>query len=335
MPRNLNIQERAAIIQQHEDGFTISEISRNLNLTRYTVRFWIRRYAEEGELIDRRRNSGRRPILGAAQRADMRRQYENNGFVSTNYFAEMYEVCPRVIRNALHSMGLHYRRHANKIALTDDHKTARFNFARRHLNDDWSTTIFTDEKCFKSSQHGRLHLWRYNGTRYTENHVVPNFSSGRISANIWGWMSAAGVGELALLPSRANAIDYVSVLEESMLPSVRTVYPANDFPEISFVQDNARTHTARIVSDWFDRHRDIKRINWPAKCADINPIENLWGLMVQRWENRNERTKEAIENHCHMIWEEMRGTDLCSRLVGSMRDRLQSVIDARGGYISY
>lgn len=336
MPRPLSVEERAAIISEHEAGYNITEISRRLNVTRDSVRFWIRRHGEEGALVDHRQNnSGRRPILNAAQKSDMRRQYEENGFVSTNHFAQLYDVCPRVIRNALHSMGLHYRRHVKKVALTTAHKEARLRFAQTYLNFDWSTTIFTDEKCFKSSQHGRLNLWRYNSTRYTEDHVVPNFSSGRISANIWGWMSADGVGELVLLPSRANATHYLSVLEDSMLPSVRTVYPADELPEVSYVQDNARTHTARIVNEWFNRHSDIVVIPWPARSADLNPIENLWGLMVQRWENRNERTKEAIENHCRIIWEDTRGTDLCFRLVGSMRNRLQCVIEANGGYTRY
>lgn len=164
---------------------------------------------------------------------------------------------------------------------------------------------------------------------------MPNFSSGRISANIWGWMSADGVGELVDLPPRANAASYITVLEDSMLPSVRTVFPADELTEFNYVHDNARIHTARIVNEWFHRHREVVVIPWPAKSADINPIENLWGLMVQRWINNNERTKAAVVEHCRSVWEGFRGTDICSRLVGSMRQRLQAVIDANGGYTRF
>lgn len=50
--------------------------------------------------------------------------------------------------------------------------------------------------------------------------------------------------------------------------------------------------------------------------------------MVQRWSNQNERTRQALEWHCNEIWEETRGSDVCSRLVDSMRHRLQAVIEA-------
>ena len=76
--------------------------------------------------------------------------------------------------------------------MTDAHRIARLNFAREHLDFDWSNTVFCDEKTFKSSQHGRLQLWRYNSTRYTEDHVIPSRESGRISVNIYGWMTVWG-----------------------------------------------------------------------------------------------------------------------------------------------
>lgn len=334
MSRNLNLQERAEIISLHRLGYNISDISRELNISRYTTRFWIRREGEEGNLQDHRR-SGRPPALSSEQRETMRRQYEENGFNSTGDFAEEFDVTRETIRQHLHSMGLHYRRHAKKNYLTDANKAARLNFAREYLNFDWSTTIFTDEKTFKSSQHGRMTLWRYNNTRNTHEHIVPTTESGRISVNIWGWMSADGVGELSRLPPKANALDYVDNLENAMLPTVRNVYPESDLPQFNFLQDNCRLHTARVTRTWFDQHSFINLISWPSKSPDLNPIENLWGLMVQRWHHRNERTRDAIDSHCHEVWEALRGTDICSRLVGSMRSRLLAVIEANGGNTRY
>lgn len=266
----------------------------------------------------------------------MRRYYEEHPFTRTQYFAAQYDVCLQTIRNYLHGTGLHFRHYAKKVVLTAAHKTARLNFARNYLDFDWTNTIFSDEKSFRSSQHGRLTLWRYNKTRYTEDHVVPNQLSGRITANMWGWMSVAGVGELVQISPRENAVNYVNLLEETMLPTVRTVYPREEIPVFSYVQDNCPVHTARVVSHWFDRHEgEVTLIPWPSRSPDLNPIENLWGLMIQIWNNRNERTKEAIERHCNEIWDYMRGTDICSRLVASMRDRLLDVIENNGAYTRF
>lgn len=221
--------------------------------------------------------------------------------------------------------------------MTAANKTARANFARRYQNFDWSTVIFTDEKTFRSSQDGRLSLWRYDRTRYAEEHVVPNRASGRISVNMWGWISSAGVGELAQLPSRANAIDYVEKMDTIMVPTVRCVYPQEEVPNIHFVHDNCPTHKARVTKNWFRQHPDIIEIPWPSKSPDLNPIENIRGIMVQRWENGQERKKQALEEHCHEVWESLRHSDICSRIVESMPARLQAVSESNGAriYILY
>ncbi|KAL4719036.1 hypothetical protein ACJJTC_012459 [Scirpophaga incertulas] len=51
------------------------------------------------------------------------------------------------------------------------------------------------------------------------------------------------VGELASLDNTATAINYVSLMEEVMLPTVRVVYPETEFLQVHYVQDNARIHT--------------------------------------------------------------------------------------------
>lgn len=68
---------------------------------------------------------------------------------------------------------------------------------------------------------------------------------------------------------------------------------------------------------------------------ESHPIENIWGVIVQRWDNQNERTPEALEAHCMEIWNSLRGLDLCHNVISSMRSRLQAVIDNGGGYTRY
>lgn len=265
----------------------------------------------------------------------MVRDYEEDGFKPTTHYAGLFNTSADTIRRVLHSEGLHHRRHAVKPLLTESHKRARLEFALKYLDFDWSNVIFTDEKTFKSSQHGRLSLWRRNNTRYNDNHVVPNMESGRITVNMWGWMSAADPGELVKLPSRANSVHYVEMLEDTMLPTVRNVYAEEELPVITFVQDNCPIHRSRSVREWFGQHNNIRVIPWPSRSPDLNPIENLWGIIVQRWDHQNERTPNALEEHCSKIWDSIRGSNLCQNLIDSMRSRMQAVIKQRGGYTRY
>ncbi|XP_047998342.1 uncharacterized protein LOC125235798 [Leguminivora glycinivorella] len=208
-------QIRLQVIDLHEQGVGIREISRQINVTRNTVRRWVRRHGNEENIIDLRRNNHRPQVITQEQSRLMQMQYIMDAFTPTRHFAEAFEVHPSTIRRHLHAMGVHHRRPAKKIALTDAHKAARLIFARRYLNFDWTTTAFIDEKTFQSSQTGRLHLWRIDRTRYTEDHVLANNASGRITVNMSGWISSAGIGELVDLPPRATAQEYVDLLDET------------------------------------------------------------------------------------------------------------------------
>lgn len=262
-------------------------------------------------------------------------EYQENGFIPTRRFAERFNTSLLTVRRALHAEGVHHRRPAKKPYLTPRHKQERLRFARDYLDFNWENVIFSDEKTFLSSQKGRLHLWRRNNTRWCEQNIVPNTESGRITVNMWGWMSSAGPGELALMPPRATAVDYVEVLNDVMLPTVRNVYPFDDCRNVSFVQDNCPVHRAGVVREWFNLHPEINIIPWPARSPDLNPIENLWGLMVQRWEPRDERRPELLSSHCMEVWENLRGTEICANLVGSMRRRLLDCIENNGGHTKY
>ena len=69
-------------------------------------------------------------------------------------------------------------------------------------------------------------------------------------------------------------------------------------------------------------------IEWPSRSPDLNPIENLWGIMVNECTDRNERTPDVLERHYMEMWESIRrDPELCQQLVQSMRRRMQDCID--------
>jgi hypothetical protein len=168
----------------------------------------------------------------------------------------------------------YFAENLQKIALTDEHHRQRVEFAQNHLNMNWDNVIFVDEKVFSSSSHSRKPLWRINGTRYDPNKVLHQTRSGRITCGYWGYITAAGPGELVEVSPRMNAVEYVQVLDH--LHTCLQMTYGEDFPdEIWMVQDNSSVHTSRFVREWFEENPTYRLIRWPSKSPDLNPIENM------------------------------------------------------------
>lgn len=257
----------------------------------------------------------------------------NARFIRTSTFAADLAVSSLTIRRRLNEAGIHHRIPAKKMLLTERHKMLRLQFANRYLNYDFEHVAFMDEKVFVSSADGRISLYRAANTRYDEENVLPNRRSGRITIGFWGWINSGGPIELCEISGRMRSDTYLDILRDVFLPSAKIVYPDNH--RITFIQDNSSVHNARRVQNWIAEQVDLELIKIPPKSPDLNPIENLWGLMVQNWDCNEARTEENLKAHAYDIWNSFRNSDCCHNMVQSMRSRLQAVIDANGSYTRY
>ncbi len=74
-----------------------------------------------------------------------------------------------------------------------------------------------------------------------------------------------------------------------MLPSADQLFKDADF---LFQQDLAPVHTAKSTTSCLNDH-GVGVLDWPANSPDLNPIENLWGIVKRKM--RNKRPKNADE----------------------------------------
>ncbi len=111
------------------------------------------------------------------------------------------------------------------------------------------------------------------------------------SVMIWAAMSSAGVCPLCFLKSTINAAIYQDIFEHFMLSSADKLYGDADF---IFQQDLAPAHTAK-GTNWFNDH-GVTVLDWPANSPDLNPINNLWGIVKRKMRDTRPRdTRQTMQ----------------------------------------
>ena len=160
--------QRTKIIAMSEAGLMPTAISIKLGISRDTVYRWLMRSDRE-DLMDRRRGAPPRATT-AEEDKNIIEIAESNPHLNAVQIQQALQLSASVdtVRERLHSNGIHHRSPAIKDFLTDKHKQSRLQFAQQYLDKDmdfWSRVIYTDEKTFSSSSHGRRHCWRRDGTR--------------------------------------------------------------------------------------------------------------------------------------------------------------------------
>ncbi len=150
------------------------------------------------------------------------------------------------------------------------------------------------------------------------------------SVMIWAAMSSAGVGPLCFLKSKVNAAIYQEILEHFMLPSADKLYGDADF---IFQQDLAPSHTAKGTKSWFNDH-GVTVLDWPANLPDLNPIENLWGIVKRKMRDTRPNNADDLKAAIKATWASI-PPQQCHKLITSMPRRIEAVIKAKGAPTKY
>ena len=148
---------------------------------------------------------------------------------------------------------------------------------------------------------------------------------------VWGAFSRSQKLEIAFVSCRMDSEEYQTVLRCHVLPFLRRRRSRN----YVFQQDNASVHASRSTKKWFQDNR-ISVTDWPACSPDLNPMENMWGILVRKvyMNNRKFRDVEELKAAVIEAWDHI-DEDTMRNLVDSMPNRLYEVATKHGGPIDY
>ncbi len=155
-------------------------------------------------------------------------------------------VSAQTIRHTLHQISLHGCLPRKKPLLKLMHKKAHLKkqFAEDKQTKDmdyWNHVVWSDEtKINLFGSDGVKRVWRQPGEEYKYKCVLPTVKHGGGSVMVWGYMSAAGTGELQIIEGTMNNNIYCDILKQSISP------PFWDWAV--FQHDNNPKHTSKTTT---------------------------------------------------------------------------------------
>ncbi len=226
-----------------------------------------------------------------------------------------------------------FRKRATKPLLNQRQRQKHLTWAVEKNNwtvAQWSKVLFSDEStfCISFGNQGPR-VWRKSEEAHNPCCLKSSVKFPQ-SVMIWAAMSSAGVGPLCFLKSTVNAAIYQEILEHFMLPSADKLYGDADF---IFQQDLAPAHTAKGTKSWFNDH-GVTVLDWPANSPDLNPIENLWGIVKRKMRDTRPNNADELKATVKETWASILPQQ-CHKLITSMPRRIEAVIKAKGAPTKY
>ena len=182
----------------------------------------------------------------------------------------------------------------------------------------WYPVVFTDETRVKLTSDGIVRVFRKKNTRYAQKNVK-KVTTDRRSLMFWGAIRSDGREMLVKCPNTLTSSSYLDILKD--------YNEKLHFPGLVFQQDNAPTHKASIIKNFFSEN-EWEVLDWPPYSPDLNIIENLWAIVKIRlakqsvsWENLEEKVQE--------IWNSIE-LESVQKLYDSIPERLEAVASSNG-----
>ena len=333
----LDQHTRGSILALSNQGMGVRAIARTLHLHPSTVSRFLCHYREHG-IVSAAAPSGRPRMLserderqvarlissGECDTAeDVRHQLANQGG---------HNVSRWTISRALHRQGFEAGVKCRKPLLQAHHRQQRLEWALRYqhwTNAQWSKVLFSDETKINLWQSdGRQYCWRRPGEQLSDRCVQPTVKHGGGSIIVWTCMSAQGVGWMCRIEGNMNAELYTQILGGEMKMSANFLFPRGHFV---FQHDNDSKHTARLTRQWLEGH-EIKVLDWPAQSPDMNPMEHAFNELKRRLRaGEHPRNLDELWEHTANVWYNFE-SEYCSNLISTMPQRVQDLIQARGGH---
>jgi transposase len=252
-----------------------------------------------------------------------------NRFLSSRQLCKELEgrngliVSSRTVRNQLKRIDYHSSIPKTVPFMTAASMTNRVDFATQNLERNWTQVFFSDETILQLGAN-MTRAWHPRGQR-------PINPKKRFPGKImfWSAVSTWSKFDLVEIQGTLNAQGYIDMLRLRFFPWLQKQKKG----AFIFQQDNAPCHTAKLTQAYF-QEENIMCLCWPPYSPDLNPIENLWGILKMKVDAQKPTTIEQLRQFSHEEWDKI-PLDTVRKCIESMPKRLAGVIESNGEKVNY
>ena len=324
----LSEAEKGQVLAYKDEGLSSREIARRIDRSPWVVNNFLRNGPEYGT----KKSPGRpRKLKPRQERLVIRRQ--SAGGISLGRLAQDPNI--NVHKSTLSRMMARsklpviYRKQHGYPQLTKAYKKERLAWAKQYMTwkAEWKQVLFSDEKKFNlDGPDGTAYYWH---NLQKEEKIFSECQQGGKSVIVWAAFGYQGQTNLAFPSGRMDETDYQDLLEIHLLPFGEEI--GGQF--WIFQQNNAPIHVAKSTREWF-LENGVYVMDWPANSPDLNPMENVWGVLCRTVYADGKQYADVSELQTAIItaWENME-VSLLQKLVNGMCERVSDVILNHGSFI--
>lgn len=336
--KNIDSPVKKMILNAVEKGDSHRSAAAQFGVSRNAVDRLVLRYRATGSYKNGK-STGRPKVTSLRQdRALVKMSHDNPRSTAVDLNAHMktfYNVQCSVstTKRRLKAAGLFGRRPAKKPLISPKNRKARIKFAKEHLNwtsEQWAKVLWSDESKFMMfGSDGIRYVRRPAGKRFDPKYQLPTVKHGGGNVLVWGCFSRDGIGPIHKIDGIMDQHMYLDICKNVMLPHAKDKMRRGWI----YQQDNDPKHTAKLVKEFFQKKK-LRVLDWPSQSPDLNPIENLWERIGRTLTGFKPANKDALFEKISEIWNSI-SLDVLIKLVDSMPNRCQAVIDAKGYATKY